>query len=508
MSRQAPRHPPERVELSVIAPCFNEEGNVTPLVSRLLAVFERRTIAGEVVLVNDCSTDATGRIIDDLAAKHPEVRVVHHPENRGLAAAWNTGLAAATGTYVCFIDADLQNPPEEVWRLYREITQSRVDMVQGVRSSIGRLRDGRYVTSRVLNLILNLTFGMSATDNKSGFVMALRETMTDILKRRFRYRHSHVFIAVAAHARGFTFREVETLFQNRHAGESFVKHWPVKLTADVCWDTVKAFVEFRLSEQPIEGVNELLQMSNGAPGHAPTPVGGVFRALRSPRRMRRMQDALMHTQWATPSQIRQLQEVRLRRLMRHACHHVQYYRDVFERLQIRPDEIKTLGDLRRLPLLSPQDVRENLYFDLFADNHRKRDMHKVTTVRPGREPLEIYVDRIQLEMQRAGRLRARGRTGAVARERAWIACDCEAAGGHHVAAESYIVEVLQDGTPVAPGEEGDVVITDLNSFSVPLIRYQVGDRAVALDDAVCACGRGLPKIGQVREPQPVEVMAP
>ena len=66
----------QQVELSVIAPCFNEAGNVTRLVSRLLAVFERRQIAGEVVLVNDGSTDATGRILDELALAHPEVRVV------------------------------------------------------------------------------------------------------------------------------------------------------------------------------------------------------------------------------------------------------------------------------------------------------------------------------------------------------------------------------------------------------------------------------------------------
>jgi phenylacetate-CoA ligase len=147
-------------QLSVIAPCFNEEANVVALVSRLLAVFDRWKLAGEVVLVNDCSTDATGRIIDTLAAQHSEVIAIHHRHNRGLAAGWQTGLDAASGTYVCFIDADLQNPPEEVWRLYREITVSRADMVQGVRSSIGRLKDGRYLTSRVLNIMLNLTFGM------------------------------------------------------------------------------------------------------------------------------------------------------------------------------------------------------------------------------------------------------------------------------------------------------------------------------------------------------------
>jgi phenylacetate-CoA ligase len=101
-----------KIDLSVIAPCFNEEDNVPLLVSRLLAVFHRRDIAGEIVLVNDASTDATGTIIDSLARRHREVLPVHHEKNRGLSAGWDTGLAASNGAYVCFIDADLQNPPE------------------------------------------------------------------------------------------------------------------------------------------------------------------------------------------------------------------------------------------------------------------------------------------------------------------------------------------------------------------------------------------------------------
>jgi phenylacetate-CoA ligase len=620
-----------RVDLSVIAPCFNEEANVSPLVSRLLAVFERRKIAGEIVLVNDSSTDATGRLIDDLASRHSAVVAIHHPDNRGLSAAWDTGLAAARGTYVCFIDADLQNPPEEVWRLYREVTQSHADLVQGVRSPIGRLKDGRYLTSRTLNIILNVAFGMSARDNKSGFVIALRDTMADILRRRFRYRHGHVFILVAAHAKGFAIREVETLFQSRNAGESFIKPWPVRLIARLCLEIVKAFVEFRLGQKPVDGLDQFVRTAE--PVRLP-PRDGAWRrllleayfltlVLQKPlitRRARLVYRAIMNTQWAPPARIRELQELRLRRMMRHAYHHVPYYRDVFGRLRVRPEEIQTLSDLRRLPLLSRKDVSENLYFDLFADNHRKREMVKVTSEGSGADLLVLYVDRMQLEMRLATTLRALGwmgwrfgdrqarlwrqpsdgtrrqkiwqgieavlmrrlsipsdevwegntedamerirryrpvlvdgsaeslsqfvyhmeghgtpgfRPGAIASsveilpdkvrriaerpfganvfdryctlEFSGIADECEAHSGYHVAAESYIVEVLKDGRPVSPGERGEVVITDLNSFSVPLIRYRTGDLAVAMDDTPCRCRRGLPRIGQIEKRASVAV---
>jgi phenylacetate-CoA ligase len=84
------------------------------------------------------------------------------------------------------------------------------------------------------------------------------------------------------------------------------------------------------------------------------------------------------------------------------------------------------------------------------------------------------------------------------REFSGIAYECEQHEGHHVVAESYVVEILKDGLPASPGEWGEVVITDLNNFCAPLIRYRVGDLAVAMDQtAACGCGRGLPRIGRI-----------
>jgi phenylacetate-CoA ligase len=63
--------------------------------------------------------------------------------------------------------------------------------------------------------------------------------------------------------------------------------------------------------------------------------------------------------------------------------------------------------------------------------------------------------------------------------------------------ESYILELIVDGRPAKPGEIGEIVITDLNNFSVPLIRYRIGDLAVCMEQITCSCGRAQKTIGEI-----------
>lgn len=77
-----------------------------------------------------------------------------------------------------------------------------------------------------------------------------------------------------------------------------------------------------------------------------------------------------------------------------------------------------------------------------------------------------------------------------------IATECPQAGGYHVMSEGLVLELLRDdGQPCAAGETGRIVVTDLHNFATPLVRYDLGDLAVA--DGPCACGRGLPKIRRI-----------
>jgi len=84
-----------------------------------------------------------------------------------------------------------------------------------------------------------------------------------------------------------------------------------------------------------------------------------------------------------------------------------------------------------------------------------------------------------------------------ARELGGIACECLEHKGMHIDAGEVYVEVLRDGVPVPVGEEGDIIVTNLNNYGMPFIRYRVGDIG-QLSDVVCPCGRGLPMMEVVQ----------
>jgi phenylacetate-CoA ligase len=611
-------------ELSVLVPCFDEVHNVCELTRRVLDTFAAGGLEGELILVDDGSADGTRRALTRLANAFPgRVIAAYHDRNLGIAAAWRTAAAAARGTQVAIMDADLQYPPEELLRLRKELLDSGVDIVQGARSTVGRARDTRYYYSRGLNVLLNAIFGMRLPDNKSGFLICAREVFQDLLAFEGAYRYWQSFLMVAAHAKGYSYKSIEVLFEKRRQGASFLDRAAPRVALEtLAIDIPQAIWEYRARRPLSDPAARLLRGRPPAPPRPSPARSARWRAYMATfpythwlltREVEKRYEILQRTQWLPPEEVRALQDEKLRRLVRHAYGHVPFYRRRMEERGLRPEDVQGQADLHKLPLLTKDEVRERLYLDLLSDNHDKRDMLRVTTSGSTGEPLVVYADRVQLEYRWAATLRSqewagyafgercvrlwhqtlglsrsqalrerldallarrrfvpvfemradrmadlvreiaewrpalldgyaealdllarylqsRGGSGVHprailssaqtlpetsrrlieqtfacrvfdkygAREFSGIAYECEAHAGHHVVAESYIVETLRDGRPAAPGEVGEVVITDLNNLCLPFIRYRIGDLAVAVDGAApCACGRGLPRIGTI-----------
>lgn len=232
----------ETTVLSVIAPCFNEQENVDPLVDRMLAAFEESSLAAELILVDDGSSDETWARIAARSESDVRVRAVRHESNRGMEQAWRSGFDLAYGQLICLIDADLQNRPEDVAKLYRMYLSELPDVVQAVRHPGPDVRRGR-MFSRALNVLLNLVFRTRLRDNKSGFILCRRDVLTHLLQHRYRYRYFQSFIGVAAISRGYSIAEVDTDFDPRHAGSSFLSRFPVVVSLRIVWELVKFRVE-------------------------------------------------------------------------------------------------------------------------------------------------------------------------------------------------------------------------------------------------------------------------
>ena len=83
------------------------------------------------------------------------------------------------------------------------------------------------------------------------------------------------------------------------------------------------------------------------------------------------------------------------------------------------------------------------------------------------------------------------------RETMLMAAECEQHAGMHLSEENLVLEILRDGHAVSPGESGDVVVTDLHNYGMPMIRYVNGDVALAASNDRCPCGRGLARLERV-----------
>ena len=100
--------PANNVSISVFFPCYNEQANITGVVENALEVLEKLDADYEVIIVDDGSSDSTGKIADEFARKKDRVKAVHHRANLGYGAALQSGFKAATKELVFYTDGDGQ----------------------------------------------------------------------------------------------------------------------------------------------------------------------------------------------------------------------------------------------------------------------------------------------------------------------------------------------------------------------------------------------------------------
>ena len=155
--------------LSVVVPVYNEAATLGEVVRKLLQV----PCLLEIIIVDDCSTDGTGQLAQQLAEANLPVRVVRHERNAGKTAALRTGFALTTGEVVIVQDADLEYDPAEIYGVIRPILQGHADVVLGSRFLVRRaarvLYFYHYLANKVLTYLSNALTNLNMTDVETGY---------------------------------------------------------------------------------------------------------------------------------------------------------------------------------------------------------------------------------------------------------------------------------------------------------------------------------------------------
>lgn len=158
--------------ISAFFPAHNEERNIEPLTARLKEVLPGVCERYEIIVVDDGSTDATGRIADAMAAADPAVRVIHHERNRGYGAAVKSGVAACRLDYVFLTDGDNQFDVGEITRLLPYVPD--YDIVAGYR--LNRAEGAvRRLNAWAWNRLVGILFGLELHDVDCAFKLFKRE---------------------------------------------------------------------------------------------------------------------------------------------------------------------------------------------------------------------------------------------------------------------------------------------------------------------------------------------
>jgi len=314
---------------------------------------------------------------------------------------------------------------------------------------------------------------------------------------------------------------------------------------------------------------------------------------------------ILKNQWETPEQLKKIQTIKLKKLIRHAYEKVPYYRKLFDSLKIKPEDIKEIEDLKLLPLTSKEQLQEASLKEKIAEDIDVRTCKYLSTSGTTGVPLKMFFTYRDSTLMNFSWARAYLASGMkpwykmiafvgqkrVKEKKSWyehiglwqrkeislwdkpdywvkeiqdwkpevltgnvmilklledfvhqnqirdispeiifhsstllddfsrqsfrstflskiediygsdeagcIAWECDKCKGYHICSDMVIVEVLKDKKSVSPGEQGEVVITNLHSYAMPFIRYKQED-VVSLSKEKAVCGRGFPLLEDIK----------
>jgi glycosyltransferase involved in cell wall biosynthesis len=197
------------MDISVVIPLLNEEESIKELYDWIAEVMQSNRFSYEILFIDDGSSDASWKIIEQLSLEHPEVRGIKFRANYGKSQALHAGFARATGEVVITMDADLQDNPEEIPGLMQMIREDGFELVSGWKKKRYDSVLSKNLPSKLFNWAARRTSKLKLHDFNCG----LKAYRNEVVKSIDVYGEMHRYIPVLAKNAGF-----------RRIGEKVVKH--------------------------------------------------------------------------------------------------------------------------------------------------------------------------------------------------------------------------------------------------------------------------------------------
>ena len=231
------------LDVSVIAPVYNEEKSVGTLFTLIRQALELEGVRWELIFVDDGSRDDSPAVLDALAASDARVKVVHFRRNYGQTAAMMAGIDFASGDVIIPIDADLQNDPADIPKLLAKLREG-FDVCSGWRKARKDDSLRRNFPSRMANLLISKVSGVRLHD----YGCSLKAYRKEVVKGVKLYGEMHRFIPIYASWHGARVTEIPVNHNPRVHGKS---NYGLERVFKVLLDLLVVKFLYRYAQKPI-----------------------------------------------------------------------------------------------------------------------------------------------------------------------------------------------------------------------------------------------------------------
>ena len=241
----------EQGGISITLPAYNEAENIEALSEEIMGYCEGRKIPYEIIIVNDGSADATGKIAEGLATKHKTVSVIHHSPNQGYGRSLLDGFKASKYEYLFFTDSDRQFKISSLDEFIHHVREGNVDMVIGYR--IDRQDPFmRKFLSGCFNLLIRIIFGLKVKDIDCAFKLFKKKSFESLGIQSGDFLFNAEMLA-KARIKNYSIREVGVRHYPRAGGTSTVSPKHIVLTLTCLFALYREVAAFKRLNRGIVG---------------------------------------------------------------------------------------------------------------------------------------------------------------------------------------------------------------------------------------------------------------